>query len=242
MPVLMEEVTYLRAEMKGVQTKLNKLEDRSLECNFILHGIDEESTDDQEGRIEKVYKAITINRHCPSERLQVARKVEIVRTRRLGKAEPNRTRPLCVKFSSKYNAEQIFSNHFSKDQGMYVDKKWSYETEKDRRLPRPILKVAKGLKEYKCKCRLEGNQLVIDGKRYSKDNLDQLPRSLDIMKVTTKSLGFFGELCPLSNFYPSPFIFNGINYHSSEQLIQHVKSKFCGDRQTERNILAAKPP
>ena len=87
---------------------------------------------------------------------------------------------------------------------------------------------------------------MLDGKRYTKNTLDQLPRSLDIMKVTTKSnencLGFFGEICPLSNFYPSPFTFNGINYCISEQLIQHIKSKFCGDKHHERSILAAKTP
>ena len=78
--VLTDKVNYLRADTKGVQTKLNKLEDKSLECNLILHGIKEENTDDQEARIEKVYKAIsnTINCDTPSERLQVAREVEIV--------------------------------------------------------------------------------------------------------------------------------------------------------------------
>ena len=131
---LTEEVTYLRAEMSGVHAKLTKLEDKSLECNLILHGIEEHSTDDQELRIEKVYRAIsnTINHDTPSERLQVAGDVEIVRTRRLGKAEPNRTRPLCVEFSSKYDAEQIYSNQFSMDLGMHVDREYSYETKKDR--------------------------------------------------------------------------------------------------------------
>ena len=87
---------------------------------------------------------------------------------------------------------------------------------------------------------------MIDRKRYTKDTLDQLPRNLDVMKVTTKSneksLGFFGELCPLSNFYPSSFVFDGISYHSTEQLIQHTKTKFCGDKQSEINILASKTP
>ena len=76
--------------------------------------------------------------------------------------------------------------------------------------------------------------------------MDQLPRNLDVMKVMTKTddktLGFLGELCPLSNFFLSQFTFNGINYHSSEQLIQHIKSQFCGERQMERTILAAKTP
>ena len=186
---LVEKVNYLKTEMNDVHAKLNKLEDRSLECNLIFHGIKEQSTDDQEARIEKVYRAFsnTINRDTPLEHLQVAREVEIVRTRRLGKAELGKTRPLCVEFSSRFDSGKIYSNWFSIKQGIYVDREFSYETEKDRRLLRPILKATKGLKEYNCKSRLEGSQLVIDGKRYTKKNLDQLPQSLNIMKVMTKS-------------------------------------------------------
>ena len=243
---LTEEVTHLKAEMHGVQVKLNKLEDMSLESNLILHGIEEQSPDDLEARIKKVYNAIssTINRDTPAERLVVAHEVEIVRTRRLGKADQNKTRPLNVEFASKYDAEQIFANRFSMDQGIYVDREFCFETEKARHLLRPVLKAAKGIKEYNCKCRLEGNQLVLDGKRHTKDTLDQLLRNLDVMKITTKSdeksLGFFGELCPLSNFYPSSFEFNGINYHSTEQLIQHQKAKLFGDKHIEHSILTAK--
>ena len=245
---LTEEVTHLKAKMHGVQTKLNRLEDRSLESNLILHGIEEQSPDDLEARIEKVYNAIssTINRDTPAERLVVAREVEIVRTRRLGKADQNKTRPLSVEFASKYDAEQIFANRFSLEQGIYVDKEFCFETEKARWLLRPVLKAAKGIKEYNRKCRLEGNQLVLDGKRYTKDTLDQLPRNLDVMKITTKSdeksLGFFGELCPLSNFYPSSFEFNGINFHSTEELIQYQKAKLFGDKQMEHSILTVKSP
>ena len=41
--------------------------------------------------------------------------------------------------------------------------------------------------------------------------------------------GFFGEMNPLSNFYPAPFIHNGIHYATSEQYIQARKAEFCGD-------------
>ena len=132
------------------------------------------------------------------------------------------------------------------DQGIYVDREFCIETEKARQLLRPMLKAAKGIKEYNRKCRLEGNHLVLDGKRYTKDTLDQLPRNLDVMKITNKSdknsLGFFGELCPLSNFYPSSFVFNRVNYHSTEQLIQHQKAKLFGDKHIEHSILTAKTP
>ena len=66
---LTEEVTHLKAKKHGVQVKLNRLEDRSLESNLILHGIEELSPDDLEVRIEKVYNAIssTISRDTPAE-------------------------------------------------------------------------------------------------------------------------------------------------------------------------------
>ena len=66
------------------------------------------------------------------------------------------------------------------------------------------------------------------------------------MKITTKSnennLGFFGELCPLSNFYPCKFEYKGIAFHSTEQLIQYQKAKLLGDSRIEHSILTAKSP
>ena len=66
------------------------------------------------------------------------------------------------------------------------------------------------------------------------------------MKVTTKlsddTIGFFGELCPLSNFHRSSFLYNKVEYHSSEQLIQHMKAKLLGDKTAQTLILNAKTP
>ena len=66
------------------------------------------------------------------------------------------------------------------------------------------------------------------------------------MKVATKStyqaLGYFGELCPLSIFHRSPFLFNEVDYHSSEQMIQHMKAKLFGDKTAQKLILNAKTP
>ena len=52
--------------------------------------------------------------------------------------------------------------------------------------------------------------------------------------------GFFGELNPLSNFYPAPFIHEGIHYSTSEQYIQARKADFCGDVDTKQQIMQAK--
>ena len=62
------------------------------------------------------------------------------------------------------------------------------------------------------------------------------------MKTTEDSIGFFGELCPLSNFHRSQFLYNEVNYHSSEQMIQHMKAKVFGDKVVQKQILDAKTP
>ena len=91
---------------------------------------------------------------------------------------------------------------------------------------------------------MDGAKLVIDGKQYGVNDLDKLPQKLSPFEVTTKSntdtLGFFGELCPFSNFHPATFECDGIVYNSSEQLIQHKKALFCVDQSTANKILSAK--
>ena len=77
-----------------------------------------------------------------------------------------------------------------------------------------------------------------------KNNLQQLPDKLKPMKVSTKedsdTIGFFGELCPFSNFYEAEFIWNGYIYHCSEQYIQHQKAKYCGDVAAANKIMSCK--
>ena len=52
--------------------------------------------------------------------------------------------------------------------------------------------------------------------------------------------GFFGELNPLSNFHPAPFMYNSTNYHSTEQLIQHQKVRRFGGKETAEEIINSK--
>ena len=51
------------------------------------------------------------------------------------------------------------------------------------------------------------------------------------------TVGFFGEINPLSNFHPSSFTHEGVHYISSEQLIQANKAKFFGNLETYNQIL-----
>ena len=71
--------------------------------------------------------------------------------------------------------------------------------------------------------------------------LNQLPDELNSFKVTSKenpsTIGFFGEINLLSNFYPASFTHDGLQYISSEQFIQARKAKYFGDIDTHSKIM-----
>ena len=82
--------------------------------------------------------------------------------------------------------------------------------------------------------------LVLRGKCYTVNTIDQLPNSLSTVNVTSKSnettFGYFGELNPLSNFHPSPFRMYDQEYHCSEQYIQEAKAKYFNDTETYNKL------
>ena len=82
---------------------------------------------------------------------------------------------------------------------------------------------------------------MLKGRVYNINTLNQLPDELNVFTVISRenehTVGFFGEINPLSNFYPSSFSHEGVHYISSEQLIQANKAKFFGDLETYNQIL-----
>ena len=90
---------------------------------------------------------------------------------------------------------------------------------------------------------MENDTLVIRAKHYTVNNLHQLPAEINGYKATSKTeegtTCYFGELNPLSNFHPASFNHDGIQYHSTEQLIQHKKSQLFEDQTIEAAILAS---
>ena len=88
------------------------------------------------------------------------------------------------------------------------------------------------------------DKVVIQGKDYSLNNLHELPEDLNAFKVSSKSsddtVGFFGEINPLSNFHPAKFIVDGQTYISSEQYIQATKASYFDDFDSYQRIMGCK--
>ena len=185
---LKSKVFKLRGDVYDLKDRMNSVENKSLENNLIFHGIPDSENEYLNQLVDKLQRnfADTIDIYDDDARIQRARDIHIARCKRLGQYQDNRCRPIRVEFVYKWDADELYENRFYLGRGIYINRDYNEQTENARRLLRPILKASKQYSEYKTGSRLDGDKLVINGKRYGKNNLRQLPDKLKPMKVTTK--------------------------------------------------------
>ena len=82
--------------------------------------------------------------------------------------------------------EFILDNRFDFPRGIYVDKEYPIEIERKRKTLLPVLRAAKKLTSYKRQSRLDEDKLVLKGRSYNVNTLNQLPEELNVFKVTSK--------------------------------------------------------
>ena len=233
----------LETDQQRLKKKLSKIENELLESTAIIHGIHKDAWEECSTRYNMVVDvlAYTMVGSSHHEQLNAARKILIKKTSRIGKYKPYKRRPIMVTFVYNKDCEHLLANKKYLPMGVFTDRQYCEEIEKTRKILRPIIgKARRGA--YKGRCRMEKDQIVIDGRRYGVRNLHQLPQDLSTFKCTSEELedcvGFFRELNALSNFHPCKFKMNGITYSSSEQWIQHCKAKYFKDNITMAQILS----
>ena len=122
---------------------------------------------------------------------------------RLGKFNPQKGRPISIRFVHKQDVDMVLANKKKLSKGVFVDQQYSNETEAERRRLRPVLRAARRIDEYRGMCKMEGTMIVIKGKKYSWSNLHELPENLSTHSVSSRQssthYGFFGELIQLSS-------------------------------------------
>ena len=103
----LSEVKQVRCELKEFKERLSSLENKSLECNLIFHGVEEPLNKTSEGLKEQLYWIVadTIVNPNPAERLSAAKGCSICRCCRLGKPNPTRPRPISVEFDRRVDAD-----------------------------------------------------------------------------------------------------------------------------------------
>ena len=238
----------VQAENRKLKDKLNSIENKLLENNFVIMGVNEDAWETYTTLCDKVYQIIayTVNAQDPQIQIQNAKKAKLVKVKRLGAFSKNRGRPISIQFEH-YSAGQYFwENKGYLPDGVYVKREYTEETERVRRILKPVYNAAKNSTAYKGRCRMEGNHLVIQGKKYGLHNLQELPDDLSGHKVTSRStnlvLGFLGELHPLSNFHRCNFTEGGLRFNSGEQYIQYTKAYYYENMELAGRILNTEKP
>ena len=139
-----------------------------------------------------------------------AQQIQIEKLVCKGKYSQNKTRPISVTFTHHRDLINIFTNRKYLPAGVSISNEFGEHTENECRFLKPILRAANNKSGYRKRCHLEGDHRLIKGKHYSRENIDELPEDLSGYKITCKederTVGFFAELNPLSNFHHSYFI------------------------------------
>ena len=240
---LNRKVQQLTVEQNRMKRQMTKIETRGLNQCLIIRGVPEETKESGQMIFDKLHNLFSSIMHgeTEDEKINASKQLTFQRCRRLGRYNKHRSRPLSVEMTHKQDTEFILENRFDLPRGIYVDREYPIDIEWKRKTLLPVLKVAKRLSNYRKQSRLGDDKLVLKGRSYNVNTLNQLPEELNVFKVTSKedetTVGFFGEINPLSNFYPSSFIYEGIHYISSEQWIQANKAKFSGDIEMYNEIL-----
>ena len=240
---LSRKVNQLNAEQAKMKKQLNKIEHKNLERSLIVRGIREEFKETEQMIHNKFHTILSKIMHGDTgeQKLTNAKQIVILSCKRLGRYARNKIRPIALELQHKQDIKFILENRFDLERGIYVDKEYPPDIERKRKTLLPILRDAKKLSDYEKQSHLEDDQIVLKGKPYTVETLNQLPEELNVFSVSSKTndtvVGFFGEINPLSNFYPSPFVYDGVCYISSEQLIQANKAKVFGDMDTDNQIL-----
>ena len=160
---LERKLITVERENESLKQRLTNLEDKMLEHNIVVSGIEEGQWEEDELRMNKVNcelaKLFTVE--TQDEATKGVTKLDIMSTERLGHYNPARPRPIAVRFVHKKDVDIVLANKKCLGEGIFVDRQYSDEIENERKRLRPILTAARKYKEYRGRCKMEGTDLII---------------------------------------------------------------------------------
>jgi ribA/ribD-fused uncharacterized protein len=127
-----------------------------------------------------------------------------------------------------------------------VNEAHPYEIEQDRIRQYPILKKARGMREYKDHISHVANKIIIDNTAYGVEDFSKLPANLDPHYIATEERGditfFYKCDSPLSNHHLCPVEYQGKHYNCSEQAFFATKAVLCDNLDALEDINKATNP
>jgi hypothetical protein len=237
---LERQCAYLDRELKKERGERSWIEQQVKKTNIVFAGIQEFEDQRNGGTLGAVLATI-------EKELGIrARMVSIVNCYRLGQLRPKTAaiggarnkqqgpRKILVQFNTVMDRNRVWEAKGKlKDRPIWLSEDYTRETERKRATLLPIMKTARGMNDYKEGTYLAGDKLVIKGKKYSADNLEELPQNLNPRNTSTVeeqgTTFFYSRHSPFSNHFPAPFTIGKSTYCCSEQCYFASKAEFLGD-------------
>jgi hypothetical protein len=151
-------------------------------------------------------------------------------------------RPIIVKCNTTADRDIIWKRKAElKKTDYYISEDFPKDTERKRSILYPIMKLARSKEDYQGGVYLAGDKLVINKRKYTVDQLEDLPIELNPRLTSTQTIEdktfFFSRHSPLSNHYPAPFVLGNKMYTCSEQRYFERKAKYLGDDMARDSIM-----
>jgi len=237
---LHSKVSILERNNSMLSEKLIRLEAYNRRQNLQFTGIPEqanESDDDCKRKAIQVMKDMNID-GCEQFRL--------ARCHRNGQRKADSPRPILIRFDHFEERQRVWRKRWDSVKPVYINEDFPYEIEQRRKRIYPSYKAAKDCGMYKGKVSMVQDTLILNGKRYTVDNLSELPDGLNPKSLCEKwsdtAVGFFHGDSPLSNHFLCDFNYEGKSFNCAEQALMYHKALKFDDDSTANKIMNQQDP
>ena len=229
-PKLESEINQLKLENKTFEEKLIQQDNYSRKENVVIQGLTENKDENCFQLVEKLFSDMRLENF------------KVQRCHRLGpKRTDSKPRPLIMRFAFYSDKQTFMKNRHALPDMLKAHDDYSPETAKIRSLLRPIYSQ---LKQQCARAKLIEDKIVLDGKRYTYEQVITGQFPIDLQDTNHKSVNgmtlFSGELSHMSNLYHSKITINGQNYSSNEHYYQYVKCTDLGHHDIAKKVLQEK--
>ena len=207
--------------IQKLNTKQGNVETTIRKRNLIFEGIPEQHT----GR-ENLHETVC---QLFSE-MKIAKPMDYDAAYRLGSKPGRYPRPILISFIRQDDRNMVYAKRTQLRNSQQLARVWISEdvTPQTRRARNVIREVAKEARNHGARCQATPNSVTINDRKYTEENLEDLPSEFATEKTKMKKLGntiaYGSEHAPFSNLYPARVPMKKRNYLSSEQAFRHIRA------------------
>ena len=221
-------------ESESINQRFIGLEEEGKRWNIIIDGI-------KEAPFHKMKETVT--ELCAALGIEVS-PLTVVNMYRLGqqRADAFQPRPVKVKFHSNLTKQMLYKNISS----LKDEEKWSRisirddATEETLDIQRDLRCIAASARSQGVKAQVRGRALIIEDKRYSREDLGDLPYNLSLENAkivkTEDGIAFQGKHAYLSNLAECQIEEGEDGYRNAEEYILVNKARLADDKHSEGKL------